>query len=71
MADAALLIGRKRPHDAAALQAQIALRSTRVECNVTGLARSDHVELAQAIDVLGQKVLQVLERVVAVLGQAV
>ena len=38
---------------------------------MAGLARSNHVELAQAVDVLGQKVLQVLERVMAVLGQAV
>ena len=38
---------------------------------MAGLARGDHVELAQAVDVLGQKVLQVLERVMAVLGQAV
>ena len=71
LANAALLIGCERPHDAAALQAQIALRSTRVERNVAGLARGNHVELAQAIDVLGQEVLQMLERVMAVLGQPV
>ena len=71
LANAALFIGRKRPHDAAALQAQIALGAARVECNVTGLARSNHVELAQAVDVLGQEVLQMLERVMTVLGQAV
>ena len=57
LANAALLIGCERPHDAAALQAQIALRSTRIERNMAGLARGDHVELAQAVDVLGQKVL--------------
>ena len=38
---------------------------------MAGLARGDHVELAQAVDVLGQEVLQMLERVMTVLGQAV
>ena len=38
---------------------------------MAGLARGNHVELAQAVDVLGQKVLQMLERVMTVLGQAV
>ena len=46
LADAALLIGCERPHDAAALQAQIALGAARVECNVTGLARGNDVKLA-------------------------
>ena len=71
MTDAALLISCERPHDAAAFQAKVALRATRVERDVAGLARSNHVKLAQAVDVLGQEVLQVLERVMAVLGQAV
>ena len=71
LADAALLIGRKRPHDAAALQAQIALRATRVERDVAGLARGNDVELAQTIDVLRQQILQMLERVMAVRGQTV
>ena len=71
LTDTALLISCERPHDAAAFQAQVALRATRVERDVAGLARGDHVELAQAVDVLGQEVLQMLECVMAVLGQAV
>ena len=71
LADAALLIGRKRPHDAAALQAQIALRATRVERDVARLARGNDVELVQAVDVLGQEILQMLKRIMAVLGQTV
>ena len=62
---------RMPPHDAAALHAQIALGAARIERDVAGLARGDHVELAQAVDVLGQEVLQMLECVMAVLGQAV
>ena len=38
---------------------------------MAGLARGNHVELAQAVDVLGQEVLQMLKRVMTVLGQAV
>ena len=71
LADAALLIGRKRPHDAAALQAQVALRATRVERDVARLARGNDVELAQTIDVLGQQILQMLKRIMAVRGQTV
>ena len=46
LADAALLIGCKRPHDAAALQAQVALRTTWVERDMAGLARGNDVKLA-------------------------
>ena len=38
---------------------------------MTGLARGNDVEFAQTIDVLGQQILQMLKRIMAVLGQAV
>lgn len=49
----------------------VALRATRVERDVARLARGNDVELAQTIDVLRQQILQMLKRIMTVLGQAV
>ena len=67
---AARKVGSKGPHDAAALRAQIALRAARIQRDVAGLRGRENAQLAQAVDVAGQQVLQMLQRVSTLRGRA-